>query len=278
MVKNPDNPFTSSTTVAEYKLQVAYDIEKVTSFQQREGSIDVCYACWFIRKGRVDVIEGDKTYTATTNQWMLSDPFRKRTQKFATDTHLLSVRFKVKWGGFGYLPPHQTIRVVSHERNPEFLSIAEQLVLHQETPPNRMSEHCNKLSHFYKWLSIWHSLRTTNIKQELNQITDPRIQAAADQLNTELGLGVINYKALEQITQLSRAQIDRLFKVQFDLTPRQWCERQCLFQAEDWLSETNYSIKEIASRLQFFDASHFAKWFRKQTGHSPQDFRRELWV
>ena len=268
----------SPAPVPEYKLEVAYEIEKVTNFQQRKDSIDVCYACWFIRKGRVDVIEGEKTCTALSGQWMFSDPFRKRTQQFATDTHLVSIRFKINWGGFGYLPPLQNAKVISHEDAPELITTAEKLVLHQKTPPSRMSEHCEKLSQFYKWLNQWHTLRTTNIKQELHQITDPRIQAAIDYLNRELGLGVINYPKLEQITLLSKAQIDRLFKAHFGLTPRQWCERQCLFQSEDWLSETNYSIKEIASRLRFFDASHFAKWFRKQTGHSPQDFRRELWI
>ena len=38
---------------------------------------------------------------------------------------------------------------------------------------------------------------------------------------------------------------------------------------------TNQPIQEIAAELAFADPSHFARFFRKNTGTSPQAFRDE---
>ena len=74
--------------------------------------------------------------------------------------------------------------------------------------------------------------------------------------------------------QLSRSQVDRLFRAAFGLTPRQWCERRTLALAQQLLESSSLSIKEICFRLGFVDNSHFAKWYRSHTGQSPGEARR----
>jgi AraC-like DNA-binding protein len=48
-----------------------------------------------------------------------------------------------------------------------------------------------------------------------------------------------------------------------------------LRQAADWLGNTDKQVEEIAFDLGYTDASNFARAFRRQSGVSPQSFRRD---
>jgi AraC-like DNA-binding protein len=48
-----------------------------------------------------------------------------------------------------------------------------------------------------------------------------------------------------------------------------------LRQAADWLENTDKQVEEIAFDLGYTDASNFARAFRRQSGVSPQAFRRD---
>lgn len=47
-----------------------------------------------------------------------------------------------------------------------------------------------------------------------------------------------------------------------------------VLNAKRYLLHTEDSITDIADRLGFTDASHFVKYFRKATGHTPALFRK----
>jgi AraC-like DNA-binding protein len=87
------------------------------------------------------------------------------------------------------------------------------------------------------------------------------------------GIGTVDYEQLREAVGLSKAQINRIFKAATGLTPRQWSEVHSIKAAEDWLRSGQLSIKEIAAQLNFFDASHFIKWFRRHAGCTPKTWR-----
>ena len=63
---------------------------------------------------------------------------------------------------------------------------------------------------------------------------------------------------------------DRLFQRELGCTPRGYLERRCLERARALLRDGERSVAATAAALRFTDASHFAKWFRRQTGLTPR--------
>lgn len=61
----------------------------------------------------------------------------------------------------------------------------------------------------------------------------------------------------------------RHFKKATGLTPKEYARELRLAQAEDLLSGSNFSIKEIAARLGYYSASHFSSEFRRFRKVSP---------
>lgn len=69
--------------------------------------------------------------------------------------------------------------------------------------------------------------------------------------------------------------LSRLLKSVNGKTANQWITDARLRKARLYLSDADTLIKDIADKLNFSDQAAFGKFFRKQTGLSPQHYRRE---
>lgn len=52
-----------------------------------------------------------------------------------------------------------------------------------------------------------------------------------------------------------------------------WIKRMVLSEAEALLMNTDLSIQQISDKLQFDEPTNFTKFFKKETGRTPKDFR-----
>jgi len=69
--------------------------------------------------------------------------------------------------------------------------------------------------------------------------------------------------------------LNAIVKRQAKKTAIEFMHEQILFEAQTLLSQTQLTIKHIASRLGFADSSHFNHFFKKQTGSTPAAYRKE---
>lgn len=57
---------------------------------------------------------------------------------------------------------------------------------------------------------------------------------------------------------------------------KQVIDRRVALEAQRLLAHSTATVAEIAHRIGFSEATNFVKFFRRQTGRTPQDFRREM--
>ncbi|HTQ65838.1 MAG TPA: AraC family transcriptional regulator [Puia sp.] len=83
----------------------------------------------------------------------------------------------------------------------------------------------------------------------------------------------ISLENLSKLCFLNSFHLLREFRKNFGITPHQYLMKQRMKEAEKLLLNSNRNIGEIGSSLKFCDLSSFSKFFKKQTGYSPENFR-----
>lgn len=101
---------------------------------------------------------------------------------------------------------------------------------------------------------------------------DRRIENAVGIIQGELHR---NLRVLElaRRVHLSPWHFIRLFKAETSYSPKQYVRQVKMKQAEELLSESFLSVKEIAANLGFEDRSQFSRYFKRFCGCAPTEFR-----
>ena len=89
--------------------------------------------------------------------------------------------------------------------------------------------------------------------------------------NQESGLSI---QQLAKKMGVSSATLNRLFRQHLQTSPAQFRIERKIDQAKYFLRHTSFSIKEIAACLGYCNQFYFSKEFKRKTGVSPSQYRR----
>jgi AraC family transcriptional regulator len=101
---------------------------------------------------------------------------------------------------------------------------------------------------------------------KLRQITDWIAEHVAEDFDLEL---------LSSQVGLSKFHFQRLFKGAVGVSPSRYHINLRMNEARRLLRETKMSVVDVALEVGYANPSHFAQLFRKETGLSPSDYRRQ---
>jgi AraC-like DNA-binding protein len=73
---------------------------------------------------------------------------------------------------------------------------------------------------------------------------------------------------------ITKEHLSRLFKKEMGVTISEYIIKTKIEQAKNMLQHTDYNILDIAVLLNFANSSHFSNSFKKITGVSPSDYRK----
>ena len=104
---------------------------------------------------------------------------------------------------------------------------------------------------------------------------DRRIEAAVRIMHLESHRS-LPVRELARRVNLSRWHFTHLFKAEISLSPKHYMLSLKIKKAEELLTESFLTVKEIAATVGFADRSHFSRDFRKACGHTPSDFRAHI--
>jgi AraC-like DNA-binding protein len=78
------------------------------------------------------------------------------------------------------------------------------------------------------------------------------------------------------LMSLSAYQLNEITKASVGKTPSQLINEQVILEAKRYLLATPNQVKDIADHLGYEDVSYFVRFFKKQTGYSPESFRHHF--
>jgi AraC-like DNA-binding protein len=74
---------------------------------------------------------------------------------------------------------------------------------------------------------------------------------------------------------ISKSHIERAFKKEYGVTPIVYCTNQKIAQVASMLITTDYSLSQISQQLGFSDVKYMSKSFKKITGQTPLEYKRD---
>jgi AraC-like DNA-binding protein len=86
----------------------------------------------------------------------------------------------------------------------------------------------------------------------------------------------IDVEELADLACVTKPYLIRLFKREFGTSPVQFINKKKMERAQLLLFTTEMPVKEVAYALGFSDHSYFIRLFRKLTGVTPQEYRRNV--
>lgn len=79
-----------------------------------------------------------------------------------------------------------------------------------------------------------------------------------------------------ELLHISSNYLNKICKEVIGITAGEMIRKRIILESERLLNYTNYSINEIAYKLGFENASYFITFFKKQTGVTPKQFRKNI--
>jgi len=104
---------------------------------------------------------------------------------------------------------------------------------------------------------------------------DPRIQSACDYIQAHLSER-FSVEDVAAACHLSPSRMAHLFKEHMGVSLKSWSGDLRLQQARKKLISSNDSISQVASQVGYEDPTQFTKYFKKNLGCSPREFRQQF--
>lgn len=238
---------------------------------------------WYLQKGGVTFTTKAGTFTARAGEWVFP-PAEISRQDFSDDARLLSISFLCQWPSGENLFGSPGEIIVDGRLYPALEKTAralEQLVRRHFPVPHHSYAHQTAdyplflrfQRAFFTWLETWFQVRLALGAEPARHGGDERsarVARALDQAPFEHGFPTAS---LRLVSGVSTVQLNRLFRRQFKVTPRQYWERRRLEFARLSLETSDRPLKAIAARLGFRSDSHFTVWFKRHAHISPSGYR-----
>ena len=118
--------------------------------------------------------------------------------------------------------------------------------------------------------------RSSFYEVEMATNTDERITRLLSYINENIGEPhLLKVEPLAKTFLLSPTYLSEFFRKKVNMSLREYIIKAKLKLVEIRLLNSNYTLTEIADELSFTDVSHLSKTFKKYTGMSVRDFKKQ---
>lgn len=111
--------------------------------------------------------------------------------------------------------------------------------------------------------------------EEFKEIEFQDVEMLRNYMDTHLNES-FTLKRCSEIVSLSVSQMSRRFRNIYGVPPCKYLNNQRIETAKKMLRDTTYSIQEIAELVGFRDTYYFSRFFKKECGKSPKEYRENI--
>jgi AraC-like DNA-binding protein len=243
------------------------------------------YSAWLLLDGEVTVTTKAGVVRAGVDSWIIPAVNEPRTQLFAEGSRILSVTFTARWrNGLLLFERFRTLSARSIEwpgLEPAARHLISTIDRTMDSPQGLVAETSmpfETYGHIHEkfavWFREWYSTMIAGGALPRGRpLVDSRVQTAMAILGEATGSSCVPYGRIHREAGISRTHLDRLFRKEIGLTPKQYQDDICESRAIELLHSTSLSVKEIAYRTGFPGPPQFCRWFKRKTGTRPSRFR-----
>ncbi len=243
-------------------------------------------AAWYFLRGTGLVRDDGGATQARRGDWLFP-AMGPHERDFSRDAEILSLRFYMEWPDGQPLYSLDRSILLNGAKYPELLRTARALerAAHEGTQKNcagpefllerlDFPEYAEIGSALLKWSrAMARAFAQEEIAPSLERFEDERVVRALRVLDGWPLREAFSLGQLVEITGISRAQLDRLFRTKLGQTPHHYFDRRRLRHAERSIQRPDQPIKEVAFDVGFRHVSSFSAWFKQNTGVNPNVHR-----
>ncbi len=124
------------------------------------------------------------------------------------------------------------------------------------------------------FLHIIKSFKNSENQFEKKSNKNLYLEVAVNYIKNNIALS-LNVNTLTDILGISQTYLHRIFKETFGISTKQYINNYRLSESKKLLLETELSITQVANSVGFCDVLTFSKFFSKNVGISPQNYRQD---
>jgi AraC-like DNA-binding protein len=170
---------------------------------------------------------------------------------------------------FGNLIPPVTRPIHAIGRNPTLTAAYEELYDVYLYGSRGYGQYATYLLHKIL-MEVFLAIETIDVPRQ-----NALIHRTRDFIGKNLSSPDLDFKSQAKVQRMSYERFRKRFRAATGLAPKQYHLAAKINRAREQLTNTQFSIKEIAAGLGFHDALYFSRIFKTKVGMSPAQFRRE---
>jgi AraC-like DNA-binding protein len=240
-------------------------------------------AAWLVHEGSVTLRFGSEIERFGPGTWIFPKE-AKGLQELSDGIRILSLRFQAAWSyGTPIFDRSKTV-ALAEEEVPQLTESANALIAfvrgtfpassHSQELEGGFDRYLGLQPVFMKWIEAYYTTLTAHgVRANTLEMLDEKVRFALQVIETRPLASPFRESELALAVGCSVSQLNKLFARQVGSTPAFLWNQRKLDAAKSELLNNNGSIKAVAYHLGFAAPEHLTRWFKKNSGHSPSEFR-----
>ena len=226
------------------------------------------FAVELILKGSMYFIQNKKKYRAKPGSVVLIH--RDQDNEFATGPEKYCHRLACVWDGQELNSLLHVTKLIEHD----VIKLNNQPTI-ERTMRECFDELKAKKTGFRRRASILGYRLLLELEENLEHKQIPGLLLQAINLMNGHLSQPLSLKKMAEILKITPISLNRMFQRHFNCSPVNYFINLKLEAAKSFLRNTNMQIQEIAENIGYSSAVYFTAEFKKRTGISPREFRKQ---